>query len=294
MKTDNYLRNNLFAICGLMLLLFCMSSLISVRTYAATLDSKETFIPENGKTIYRDLNGDGKKEKIRFILHMKKDRTEYIGFSVYVNGKRAIKKSVEFMDLKTRYISCSTKKSYIQIVAGLPGDYMAMNIIYSLSSSGTLVEAADLGRADDMYVTILKVTANSITVKFSVQPYETGRVEWNFVYIPSGQKLKLKSNIVDIRSCIGSKDLSHVGDYFFIHNQFFTSIGRTYYTSTNLRNKSFTTEYSDIVTLKKVKIVNKKMYLKFSFEGKDGWIKMQEPRKSRWDWYLGVYQYLAG
>ena len=73
-----------------------------------------------------------------------------------------------------------------------------------------------------------------------------------------------------------------------------TANGRTFYTSSNLKKKAYTTKKGDVLTLQKVKIVGKKMYLSFKKNGKTGWQRIKSIYSGSNYWFYGVNNRLAG
>lgn len=268
-------------------LIFC-----GIRTQAASLGEENRLTPGE-KVISHDITNDGKKDTIR-VRVTGLDSYYCNKAYVYVNGKQALVLNIKGCNgIQFRHISCSKKKNYLQIEASADGGYMTMNKIYKYSK-GRLAAAADLGRADNMSATVTKASSSYIEVRFSVQPYETGRIEWNFKYKPAGNKLKLKSNTATAVSTLGNSGWPSDGyQKYFKRNQFVTSAGRQYYTSSSLKKKAFRTKKGDIVTLKKVKISKKKMYLCFKKGKKTGWVLIKGDY-TRNEWYRGVTQRLAG
>ena len=272
--------------------LICLTMLGRQEVQAATLGNT-VYLKSSNTTLYYDMNGNGKKDAIR-ISCVKQSEYYYKSIQVYINGKSALKKSISGCTfLSVRYLSCSSKKNYLQILALKDGGYMYMNKIY-IYSGGKLIEAVDLGQADNKSTTVTKVTSESISVKFSVQPYETGRIEWNFVYKPSGSKLKLKSSTAAAQSTLGTWPVYDGYQKYFKNNQFVTARKRTYYTSYALKNKAFTANSGDVLTLRQVKVVNRKLYLKFTLNGKNGWIRVTGKSDYNGEWFRGVSRRLAG
>lgn len=282
------------AVKGLFLWMILMSLLFIRKgdVNAARLED-EKLLTKNSTTIKRDINGDGKTETIK-IKTTKLDSYFYNKIKVYVNGKLALSKSIRGCSVvSVRYISCSKKKNYLQIIGGMDGGYMFLNKIYYISGS-KLTEAADLGQADNMSAQVTKVTGNSITVRFSVQPCETGRVEWSFVYRPDGKKLALKNNTAKVTSTLGNLQMNDGYQKYFKKNQFVVANGRTFYTSTSLKKKAYTTKQGDVLTLYKVKVANGKMYLSFKKNGKVGWCRIISQYDPYGYWFYGVNNRLAG
>ena len=272
--------------------LLCMVFAGSLKANAATLGS-EQYVQGTDLTLYGDLTGDGKSDTIQ--VHVIRQYAYYYkSFQVYVNGKLAVTKNISgSSSVSARYLSCSKTKNYLQIEVGADGGYMYLNKIYAYSG-GKLLEAVDLGRADNMAATVTKVSKSGVTVKFSVQPMETGRIEWNFGYKPSGKKLKLKSNTAKVTSSLGGWAMNDGYDKYFRQNKFLTAKGRTFYTSSTLKKKAFTTKTGDVLTLQKVKIVGKKMYLSFKKNGKIGWQRIKSVYSANGYWFYGVNSRLAG
>lgn len=273
--------------------MLCCLMLCETRAQAASL-GKEIQLDKGEKTISCDVTGNGKKDTVK-LRAASRDGYFLDKAYVYVNGKKSLTLNVKGCNgVSFRHISCTKKKNYLQIEARADGGYMFLNKIYKYSG-GKLIKAADLGRADNMSATVTKVTASSIQVLFSVQPAETGRLEWTFTYKPNGNKLKTKSKTVSVKSTLGQGTDWQKDGYFkyFKKNQFVTLTGRKYYTSSNLKKTAFTAKKGDVVTLKKVKISGKKMYLCFKKGKKSGWIRIKD-KYSTSGWYYGVNNRLAG
>lgn len=272
--------------------LLCMVFAGGVNAEAAALGS-EQYLKGTDLTMYYDLTGDGKNDTI--VVHTTMENTYYYkNFQVSVNGKVVLTRKISgCTGVSARYMSCSKKKNYLQIQAYMDGGYMYLNKIYSWTGS-KLAEAADLGRADNMAATVTRVSKSGITVKFSVQPVETGRIEWKFMYKPSGKRLKLKSNSAKATSVLGEWPMDDGYGKYFKQNKFVTASGRTFYTSTNLKKKAFATKTGDILTLQKVKIIGKKMYLGFKKNGRIGWRRIKSVYSSTGYWFYGVNNRLAG
>lgn len=272
--------------------LFCLILAGGRKVSAAALGNKQ-YLSGNDTTVYYDMNGDGRSDTIT-IHTIKENSYYYKRFKVYVNGKLALTKNIKGCGgMSIRYLSCSAKKNYLQIEAYADGGYMFLNKIYSYFG-GRLVEAADLGRADNMEAEVTKVSKSGVTVKFSVQPVETGRIEWSFVYKPNGKKLKLKNNTVKVTSVLGQYQIKDPYQKYFKKNKFVTANGRTFYTSSGMKKKAFKTKRGDVLTLQKVKIVGKKMYLSFKKNGKTGWRRIKSVYSANNYWFYGVNSRLAG
>lgn len=290
-NTKLQMHRRLIRTMPLYLLFFCLLFIGRSTAKAAFLDDA-IYLRGNYATLYRDVDGNGDLEKIQ-INASSANAYFYKNLSVYVDGKPALKKNIKGASgIRFRYMSCSAKKNYLQLMVTMDGGYMYLNKIYSFSK-GKLVEAADLGQADNMMADVTAVSSNKISVKFSVQPYDTGRVEWTFDYRPKGKKLKLVSNTASIKSVLGDYFYADRDSKNFKKNKFTTVRPRTYYKSAGGSQKAFRTKKGDVVKMQKVKIIGKKMYVSFKKGKKTGWTEVHD-YTSGGEWFRGVSKRLAG
>lgn len=285
------MRRSLLRTLPLYLALFCLFFIGRSTVKAASLDNK-IYLRGNYATLYRDVDGNGDIEKVQ-LKAAQSNAYFYKNLRVYVDGKLALKKNIKGASgISLRYMSCSAKKNYLQLMVTMDGGYMYLNKIYSFSK-GKLIEAADLGQADNMMADVTAVSSNNISVKFSVQPYDTGRVEWTFDYRPKGKKLKLISNTTSVKSVLGDYFYGDRDSKNFKKNKFTTMRTRTYYKSAGGKQKAFRTKKGDIVKMQKVKIIGKKMYLSFKKGKKTGWTEVHGYTPGG-EWFRGVSKRLAG
>lgn len=276
---------------GMGLFLVGMLLVGNTKVQAAAL-GQEVYIKSSSTTLYYDMDGNGTKDMVRILCGKK--GYSYENIRIYINGKIALNKNLSNCShVYVQYLSCTSKKNYLQVSAFQAGDELYMGKIYSYSG-GKLVEAADLKYGWNITTRVTKVTSGAITIQCFVQVMETGRITWDFVYKPNGNKLKLKSNTASAKSMLGSMSYNDGYQKYFQNNRFVTARKRTYYTSYNLKNKAFTTKVGDVLTLSKVKIVNKKVYLNFTAKGKSGWIKATGNYDPAGEWFRGVSRRLAG
>ena len=279
------------------MVLFCLVMLCFV--FQCKMIGKAAFLGEKvyvkgtGTVMDQDITGDGEKDTIRVDISML-DAYYCETLKVYVNGNLALTENIKGCSgADACFFSCSKSNNYLQIHVYADGGYMYLNKIYAYAD-GKLVTAADFGREDNMMVFITKVTSSAITVKFSVQPAETGRVEWNYVYQPNGKKLKLKNATAKATSTLGSWTVNDGYQKYFKQNKFVTNKGRTFYTSSSMKKKAFTTQRGDILKLQSVKWVGKKMYMSFKKGNKVGWQIVNKHNSTSRDWFYGVGSRLAG
>lgn len=275
----------------LWLLLFCLLLTGKTTVKAATLDNK-VYLRGNYATLYRDVDGDGDTEKVQ-LKAASLNNYFYKNFRIYIDGKLALKKNIKGVSgLSFRYMSCSPKKNYLQIIATMDGGFMYINKLYAFSN-GKLVEAADLGSADNMMAEVIGISSKGLSVRFSVQPYDTGRVEWTFEYRIKGRKLKRTSNTAPVKSALGDFYYGDRDTKNFKKNKFTTVRGRTYYKAAGQSQRAFRTKKGDVVKMQNVKIIGKKMYISFKKGKKTGWTEVKGYTPGG-EWYRGVGKRLAG
>ncbi len=281
--TKNLFLFGLLAICPLLF--------GKIDGQAATLTSPQ--LVQDTTTLYQDITGDGKKDSIRIDAD-KKGPYFYDTLTVYVNGKLALSEDLDYCSgVSARFLSCSKRNNYLQLIVSADGGYMYLNKLYSYSG-GKLVTALNLGQEDNASATVTKVTRKSVTVKFSIQPWETGRVEWKYVYQPKGKKLKIKNKTAKVTSVIGSFAFSDGYSSYFKQNKFVAKRELTFYTSTSMKKKAFTVKPGDVIKLQRVKGMGSHMYLSFKKGKKTGWQKVNGKFVYQGDWFYGVSNRLAG
>lgn len=272
-------RKNTRILFAFALTAFCLM-FCNIRAQAASLSKKTTLFDQTEKKLSYDMTGDGKRDNIR-ICATKWSSGFYKKFMIDVNGKKAL--TLNFKDgpcslLYLQYISCSRKNNYLLIEAYPDASFVTLRKIYKYSG-GRLKEAVDLlGSNTFSVVDIKKVTSSSIKIRIVCTLSEIGVLEWNFTYKPSGNKLKLKNSTAAVKSLGDPFDDGSSAKYFkyFKKNQFITRTGRRYYTSSSLKKKAFSTKSGEILTLKKIKVSGKKMYLCFKKGKKTGWIYVKK------------------
>lgn len=291
MKENLNMRRSLLRTLPLYLALFCLLFIGRSTVKAASLDNK-IYLRGNYATLLRDVDGNGDIEKIQ-IKASQLNAYFYKNIRVYVDGKLALKKNIKGASgISLRYMSCSAKKNYLQLMVTMDGGYMYLNKIYTFSK-GKLIEAADLGHADNMTADVTSISGDKLTVAFSVQPYDTGRIEWSFDYHPTGKKLKLVSNTASAKSVLGGYFYGDRDSKNFKKNKFTTVRARTYYKSAGGKQKAFRTKKGDVLKMQKVKIIGQKMYLSFKKGKKTGWTEVHDYVPGG-EWFRGVSKRLAG
>lgn len=291
------MRGNKWKIITLALMAMVLGLAFGGKAEAASLGT-EYYVSGNEHRSWAQVNGGGNME----LLHVKLKPYEgsdyfYSGFTVDINGKKVLTKTTGkygFEGLSYRWITCDKKKQYMQITLTSSGGFLNQSVIYRYAN-GKLTPAKTLiSRVDNAEVSVVKATKSGIIVKYSVQPGETGRIEWKYTFRIAGKKLKLKSSTAKVVSYF-KKNSAYVNSpyrRYFAKNQFVTKKGKTYYTKPGGKKKQFRTKSWDLVTLSKVKIIKKKMYLGFKKGGKLGWIRIRGNYPSNGEWFHDIM--LAG
>lgn len=251
--------------------------------------------PRAGTTTWkRDITGDGKIDTIK--MKLTGSGGYYKNFTIYINGKKALTENIKgCSDVIIRFFSCKKSANFLYVSTSKDGGYLYFSRIYAYSK-GKLLKAADLlQEVDNAGDHIQKVTSNSINVRYSVQPLETGFISWNYTFQRVGKKFKLKSTAAKVTSNLANRSL-YRDNYqkYFDKNQFVVQRQKAFYTGTNLNKVAFTAKKGDVLTLSKLKAVNKKLYLGFKKKGKLGWIKVGRPYSPSSHLFYGVSKRMVG
>ena len=304
----------------------------SVRAQAA---KKKVYVPGyEDRTITisdQDITGDGKKDKILIRQTFTGEINSITKIVIYINAKKALTlsssvlKDLDVLGTTYVYARMTKTKNYFQVIGSTFDDYVCFNRIYIYNrSTRKLVEAC---RPSSLYGSsgrITKVTSKKMYVSGHVQPTEVGAVNYTLTYTPSGNKLKLSSKTVAAKS--GLSDLpgdpsdpdyqdDGLGD-FFRNSQFVAMKEHTFYqsyTGAKAKKEAFTIGEDDVVTLKKLRLSETRIWAQFENEdgvlgwdevskeyGDDAWpeqgdLSQEEYRKLLpMIWFYGVSDRLAG
>jgi len=263
-------------------------------------------------TYKRDITGDNKKDTIKFdLVKPSKNSYEVYKLNVYVNGKKAltINPAHEYPSFSVKYIKMSKTKKFLQIYATGDNDYPILNGIYKYNNkTKKLVRVLNLNKYPLEAHGVTSATSSQIKVKFMGQPAETGWIECKFTFTYKNGSFKLKSNTTTVKSLFAKSGYSYDPDgygKYFKENKFKTSKKLKFYTTTSLKKVSFTAKKGTVLKLKKIKMVNSKVYLQFQYGNKTGWRKVFNDNVydftlDDWEdvpksgWFYGVYNRLAG
>lgn len=235
-----------------------------VKEIFSSADSKDEV-----KTL--DINGDGKKEKVR----IKTTANEYAieSIRIDVNGKKVFETEGDYYPLYVVTVDCITLKSgkkYVSILASTDNDDPVIANIYKYDkSTKRLKKVLDLNTENvksfsekidcgvfHKYINKLSVSGEKIKVEYEGQAVSTGYVKWDISY-----KLK-NGKFVKANSSSAIKE-----------NRKFTAKKKiTFYNDKRKSKIAFTVKSGDVVSLKKISVYKGKYYLQYSYKGKKGWI----------------------
>lgn len=287
-------------------LVMCMAfRTVPVKAASLTKVASVYTYQTNSSAFRRDLTGDGKPETIT-VTAGDRNYDYYKQLSVSVNGKAAavIRPKYSFYYFEVQYLSMSGNKNFLAVKASTDNADEVLNAVYRYNpGTGRLVRVLDINfkyAPSHAYEAVTKVTSNTITVHYSAQFNETGYIGWDFVYIYKNGSFRLKSNCANAKSGLGGFAIRDGYDKYFKKNQFIVTGKRTFYTSPGLSKKAYIAQKGNVLTLKKICVSGKKVYLGFSRNGKTGWIRIGNEFRSVYKnsyvngWFYGTGRRLAG
>lgn len=264
------------------------------------------------KTFYQDITRDGKPDKIRLKVITDEAYGESVEkVKVYVNGKNAGTIQYEAYSncgIKVYYIYMSQNREFLQICEASGNDYVGTNELYSYqASTGKLKKVCTFPREAMNIRNVVSASSSRIQVLVTGQPTETGWIQGELTYVYKNGKFQLKSNVLPVKSLFYKNGDISSDQYaaYLNRNQYVVANKRAFYTTTGMKKKAFTAKRGDVLTLKKMKISGKKVYLQFQKGSKTGWQRVfrnnvYDYSISDWDeiaktgWFYGIYQRLAG
>lgn len=249
----------------------------------------------NNVSFSADLTGNGKKDSIKLKLTKDKYHPPIKKVRVYVNGKKAltINDKAGSYSVDVHYIHMSKTKNFLQIQTTWNNGIHNVNNIYRYDSKKKkLVKVLDLSNEFARPGAAVKVKGSQVQIGYSYQPPETGWIHWNYTYIYKNGKFRLKSNTATVKSSLGNPS-SRPDNYgkYFKKSQFVAAKPLSFYSSTDLKTVSLTAKRNDVLSLKKIKIVGRNMYLQFKKGNAAGWHKVHNGTSQ---WFYGVSSRLAG
>lgn len=288
--------------------LVCMAFVLiisAIPAKAATV-TKELDYVTGSHTINRDINGDNKKDQI--TVNVAKNSYDMVNsIKVSVNGKSALtisKNSGSYYGASVYYIKMSKSKEFLQIIGLGDNDWRAVNAIYQYNKkTGKLKRVLELASGLSSAGNVVKATSKSIQIGHSYQTPETGWVNWKYTYTFKNGQFKLKSSTAAVKSSLTTYDNGDGYTKYFKKNKFKAMKSLTFYTSTSQKKKAFTAKKGNVLTLKKIKVSGKKVYMQFQLGKKTGWKKVDNDYSKVYSfnmngmtggWFYGVGVRLAG
>lgn len=288
--------------------LVCMAFVLiisAIPAKAATV-TKELDYVTGRHTINRDINGDNKKDEIT----VNAARNSYYmvnSIKVSVNGKNALtisKNSGSYYGVSVYYIKMSKTKEFLQIIGLGDNNWKAVNAIYQYNKkTGKMKKVLELTSGLNSAGSVEKATSKNIQIGHSYQTPETARVNWKYTYTFKNGKFKLKSSTAAVKSSLTTYDNGDGYFKYFKKSKFKAMKSLTFYTSTSQKKKAFTARKGNVLTLKKIKVSGKKVYMQFQLGKKTGWKKVDNDYSKIYNytmngvtggWFYGVRDRLAG
>lgn len=299
----NHLRKKLsIAVFG-----FCAAFLLAgafVASVQAEAAVKKTDILRSGsKTSCKlDLDGDGKKEKVELKTSFDDEQAFFSTVSFYVNGKEALTyQNMQMTMVMADYVQMNDSAIFLRVYATTDNDCVVTDRFYIYDpAKKKLAEAAklleDLCGVIHAQAQISSVNSTQISVAYQMQFDEIGRVQWNSSYTIQSGKLKLKSNTMKAQSIMRDIMLNEDGyNSRFQKNQFQAMRKIRLYSNTDLKSVSYTAVKGDVLKLAKMKYTGKSLFVQFSKDGKQGWMKLgQSGLDDPSGLFYGVASRLAG
>lgn len=263
------------------------------------------------RTFYQDITRDGQVDAIRLQLTTDSYGESVEKIKIYVNGKNAGTINYEKYSncgIKVNYIYMSKNREFLQISEASGNDYVGTNALYSYqASTGKMKKVITFPKGSMNFREVVSASSSQIKVFVTGQPMETGWIRGEMTYVYKNGKFQLKSKTVSVKSAFCGSGVTGPDQYgvYLNKNQFVVANKRTFYTSSSMKTKAFTAKRGDVLTLKKMKISGKKVYLQFQKGSKTGWQRVfrnnvYDYSCSDWDdvaktgWFYGIHQRLAG
>lgn len=247
---------------------------------------------------YADLTGDNKKDTIRLKMTVDKECYFVQKLRIYVNGTKALtlRDKDSYYNVSATYIHMSKTKNFLQVTGRGDNDYCALNRIYRYDTK-TKKMICVLDLSSDYLVSdgeLVKATNKKIVLRHSYQPSESGQIRWNYTYVYKNKKFKRVSDTATVKSTLGKFVQKDGYEKYFAKNQFVAADSLRFYTSTKMKKTAFSAKKGDVLTLKKIKIHGKRMYLQFQKGKKTGWMEVNKSGSWNKTYFYGVRNRLAG
>lgn len=288
---------------GLLMLSFIMVLVLPFSVRAAGV-SKVGVYQRNNYTFKKDVTGNGKTDTV-FVKLIKDQYGNFLKNVVfYVNGKKALTlKGSDSYGVSVNYFKVSGVGPMLQIYLIADSEARTINSIYRYDK-GTkkFVRVMNIAaNYQTAYGDVVSTGRKKMTIEYHLQPSEIGRISWRYTYNWKGGKWKRSSDTTSVKSMLTYNNGDGYTKYFK-KNQFVVANTQKFYKTTAMNKVSFTAKRGAVVTLKKIKVSGKNMYVQFAKGGKTGWKKLYAGNVYNYrasniansGWFYGVYKRLAG
>lgn len=281
---------------GIITILFLLMMVLSASAVQAATTKYLLKDQKKSASVYADLTGDGKSEKIGFFIQKDKSGNNN-GLRVAVNGKTSfVTKKFHYYEYEVKYIYQKKAQQFIQVIAWGDSGMRDINAIYKYDKKKKkLVCVLDVSKSGVGAGTLVdKVTSTSIRIPNVCMPSLVGRVQWYYTYKYINGEFKLASSTPSVKSIFGKNGAYDPGDgynKYFRKNQFIANKNLTLYTNTDMKKEAFSIKPGTVVTLSKVKVTKNGMYVSFRYKSKYGWLNARRNSAAS---FKGVSQRMAG
>lgn len=231
----------------------------------------------NKKSCQLDLNGDGKKEKLKL---------QWKGNSVgkaklYVNGKKALtlKDPIWVDRIRIDYIKMSKSNIFIRCYTIGDDSVAGSDYFYRYDSARKkMVKVVKLLDANDSCSSteIKSVTKSKIKVTYCHCLDVVGHVLWTATYVVKDGRLKLQQSASKARCAYSTKygDPDGYGK-LLEKNKYKAAFDLLFYKDGSMKKVAYYVKKNEIVILKKVKYAKGHWYVQFEKDGKPGWTNLK-------------------
>lgn len=269
-------RKKIIGVC-LLLLGMMVISVFSVSA-ASNPKSVNLRVGSNRQNVYKsyDITGDNQVDQINIAVGYgnkidKKDSNGYYNnIFVSINDKTQILKTGYFYSARAKLYTLSNGKPYLFLETSSDNDYHEISGLFSYNRSKKKIElATDFtslfnGYAGRSAGTIVKMSGNTITVRYGMMSYSLGGCNIDYNYTYKNSKLVRTSYYGKLISISKKQENSNI---------LTAKRNLIAYTAPGTTRKSFTIKKEGSVKILQVWKKNTSLYIKVLYGGKYGWIK---------------------
>ena len=266
----------LLTACFLMLGMMIISAFsVSAATNPKSVNLR---VGSSRQNVYKsyDITGDRQVDQINVAVGYgnkidKKDRNGYYNcIFVSINDRTFTLKTGYFYSLKAKLYTLSNGKPYLFLDTTTDNDYHELSALFNYDSSKKkLVTALNTTSLFSRYAgrsngTIVKMSGNTITVRYGMMSYSLGGCSIDYNYTYKGGKLVRTSyygKLVSISKREGKSNLLTARRNL------------TAYTAPGTTKKAFTVRKGGAVKIVQVWKKDNSLYIKVMYGSKYGWIK---------------------